>query len=177
MMLIISDNIIRMVDGLYSLNDLHRASGSLKRHQPSNFMRRKHTRELIQALRAENDSSSEMRSLEPVRVIEGIQAKGGLQGTFVCRELAISFAMWVSPSFQLLVIRAFDSIAIQQNQRSQYLNELCRAYNIMDNGLSHAGRVLCVVGKQIKPKLQREIDKTLKEMQPSLDLDKGGDDE
>lgn len=38
-MLTISNSNIGMKDGLYSLNDLHKASGSKKKHQASNFMR------------------------------------------------------------------------------------------------------------------------------------------
>ena len=174
MMLTISNSTIRMVNGLYSLNDLHRISGGLKRHQPSNFMRRKQTREIITALNIEYSSSSETRSLQPVRVIEGIQTDGIPQGTFVCRELVYSYAMWISSSFQLLVIRAFDTMAKQQNQLSQQFNALCREYSTVDRNLSNAGRFLVVAGKQIKPQLQREIDNKLKQMQCSLDF-RGGD--
>ena len=72
-MLTISNSNIGMKDGLYSLNDLHKASGGLKRHQPSNFVRKKQTQALIAELKAEIPSSSEMRSLEPIKVVEGIQ--------------------------------------------------------------------------------------------------------
>ena len=167
-MLTISNSNIGMKDGLYSLNDLHRASGGLKRHQPSNFIRRKQTQELITEIKTENFRSSEMRSLEPIRVVEGIQLDGTPQGTFVCYELVYSYAMWISPRFHLLVIRAFHSIADQQNQLSQRLNELCHDLNIVDAGLTSAGRFLCKVGKQIKPQIQHDIDSTLKQMQPSL---------
>lgn len=170
MMLTISNNSIGMKDGLYSLNDLHRASGGLKRHQPSNFIRKKQTQALIAELKAEIFSSSEMRSLEPVRVVEGIQADGTSQGTFVCRELVYSYAMWISPRFQLMVIRAFDAIANQQQQLSQRLNDLCHDLEIVDDGLTRAGRFLSIGGKQIKPQLKQQIDITLKQMQPCLDF-------
>ncbi|MGP4732715.1 MULTISPECIES: KilA-N domain-containing protein [unclassified Psychrobacter] len=167
-MLIISNSNIGMKDELYSLNDLHRASGGLKRHQPSNFIRRKQTQELITEIETENSRSSEMRSLEPIRVVEGIQLDGASQGTFACRELVYSYAMWISPLFQLLVIRAFDSIANQQKQLSQRLHDLCHDLKIVDDELTSAGRFLCIGGKQIKPQIQQDINSTLKQMQPSL---------
>ncbi len=176
-MLTLSNRAIGMKDGLYSLNDLHKASGGLKRHQPSNFIRRKQAQELIDVLKAEFSSSSETRSLDAIRVAEGIQADGTSQGTFVCRELVYSYAMWISPRFQLMVIRAFDSIANQQQQLSQRLNHLCNNLRIVDNGLTNAGRFLNVGGKQIKPQLLQSIDSTLKQMQPSLNLEEVIDDD
>lgn len=167
-MLTISNSNIDIQDGLYSLNDLHRTSGGLKRHQPSNFIRRKQTQELITEIKTENFRSSEMRSLEPIRVVEGIQLDGAPQGTFVCYELVYSYAMWVSPRFHLLVIRAFHSIADQQNQLSQRLNDLCHDLQVVDTALTSAGRYLCVGGKQIKPQIQQDINSTLKQIQPSL---------
>ena len=166
-----------MKDGLYSLNDLHRASGGLKRHQPSNFIRRKQTQELITEIKTENSRSSEMRSLEPVRIVEGVQLDGAPQGTFVCHELVYSYAMWINPRFQLLVIRAFDSMTSQQNTLSQQFNELCREYKAVNNNLSSAGRFLSIGGKQIKPQIKQNIDSTLKQMQPSLELVGGADSE
>lgn len=109
----ILDNNIRVVDGLYSLNDLHKASGNDDKHQPTFFLRNQQTKDLIVEieteiqsanLQSENKQLSEMRSA--VKVING-----GLQrGTYVCRELVYAYAMWISAKFHLLVIRAFDAM-------------------------------------------------------------------
>lgn len=166
-MLTISNSAIGMKDGLYSLNDLHRASGSDKKHKPANFMRIENTKNLINEIERCSDMSNGTKPMA-YRVIKG----GGSeqQGTFVCRELVYSYAMWISPRFQLMVIRAFDAIANQQHQLSQRLNDLCHDLKIVDDGLTSAGRFLCIVGKQIKPQLKQHIDNTLKQMQPCLDF-------
>lgn len=165
-MLMIADKQVRMIDGLYSLNDLHRASGGNDKHKPANFIRLENTQELINEL----IRCSDMSILEPVRVIKGIQPDGAPQGTFVCRELVYSYAMWISPRFQLLVIRAFDAITNQRQKLSQQLNDLCRELSTVDASLTIAGRFLCVAGKQVKPQLKEEIGSVLDQMQPSLDL-------
>ena len=173
-MLTISENSIDMKDGLYSLNDLHRASGNDKKHKPANFIRLEVTKGLIDEIERCSDMSNGTNSVA-YKVIQGGDSEQ--QGTFVCRELVYSYAMWISPRFQLLVIRAFDSMANQQQQLNQRLNELCQGLNLVTDGLTSAGRFLCVGGKQIKPQLQQHIDNTLKQMQPSLELIGGADSE
>ena len=69
--LVIGDFSIRQdEDGRYCLNDLHKASGGLKKHQVSNFLRVDQTKDLITEIDqtsdmsfAQNTSSSYMRSL------------------------------------------------------------------------------------------------------------------
>ena len=86
--------------GRYSLNDLHRAAGGEKRHQPSDFLRKKMLPRLIAEIRRQQ------APIAPVEVVNG----GPDRGTYVCRELVYAYAMWVSPAFFLLVIRTFDAI-------------------------------------------------------------------
>ena len=101
-------------DGRYSLADLHKAGGALKKHQPTNFLRVEQTQELI----AEIESSSDMISLDinhssnmrsAVKVING----GNNRGTYVVKELVYSYAMWISAKFHLMVIRAYDSLVME----------------------------------------------------------------
>lgn len=92
------DNItVRQIDGLYSLNDLHRAAGGEKRHEPSRFSRLDST----QALVREIEHSPEMGSA--LKTING----GSTPGTYACRELVIAYAAWISAAFHLKVIRVF----------------------------------------------------------------------
>ncbi|TKU54828.1 KilA-N domain-containing protein [Citrobacter sp. wls712] len=91
----------RDVHGRYCLNDLHRAAGDKERHKPSNFLRMDSTRELCMEI----DRCSDM-SIGCVETIRG----GFGQGTYVSRELVFAYAMWISPSFHLKVIRTFDQV-------------------------------------------------------------------
>ena len=169
-MMILANHIIHAVDNLYSLNDLHTVSGGEKKHQPSNWLRTNQAKEIITELKSEAFSSSDMRSLEPVRVIRGIQADNKPQGTYACKELVYSYAMWISPRFHLLVIRAFDAMAKHNHHLGYRFNYLCRELNSLELDLSNAGRFLSVGGKQTKPKIAKAIDQTLAKMQLQLPL-------
>ena len=83
---------VRQFDNLYSLNDLHKASGGEARHKPSNWLQNKQTADLIAEIE--------------IAGIPAIQKKQGL-GTFVSKELVVHYGMWISPTFSLKVIRAF----------------------------------------------------------------------
>jgi len=84
-------------EGRFNLNALHRASGLGKAKQPSNWLRLDSTKALID----EFLNSSHLRSLAIAKT-EG--AKGG---TFANELLAISYAGWISPRFQLQVNQVF----------------------------------------------------------------------
>jgi len=88
--------ILRDEHGRYSLNTLHKAGGHEDRHRPSQWLRNESTVELIDELKSEGGNS-------PLETIHG----GAKRGTYVLEELAIAYAGWISPQFQLIVIRAF----------------------------------------------------------------------
>ncbi|PRM16302.1 hypothetical protein BV002_00546 [Haemophilus influenzae] len=96
---------ILQIDNLYNLNLVHQANGELRKHQPSNFLRLDTTQELI----AEIESDGQTQA---VKVYRGSQG-----GTYVCEELVLSYAMWISPKFHLIVLRAF--LAMHRNQPQQ----------------------------------------------------------
>jgi len=100
---------IRIHDGLYSLNDLHRAAGGEKRHEPHRWLRNDQTKALIEEIECSPDLG-----ITPVKVIKGNRADGAPQGTYACKELVYAYAMWISPRFHLHVIRAFDALVAGQ---------------------------------------------------------------
>ena len=96
---------IRTFENLYALNDLHIASGGKSKHQPSNFVRLDTTKALIAEIEKDNQHA--------LKIIRG----GNFQGTYACEELVIAYAMWISPKFHLIVLRAF--LAMHRNQPQQ----------------------------------------------------------
>ena len=97
---------IRQHNGLFSLNDLHKAAGGEAKHQPALFMRMDQTKALIEEIL----SSTKSQSL----VFETVLGKGKAQGTYACRELVIAYAAWISAAFHLKVIRVFLSATTPQ---------------------------------------------------------------
>lgn len=104
--LIVADISIRQdIDGRYCLNDLHRAAVALgsndRSKEPGKFFASPQTTALVVEL-----TDTQNLGVAPVNAI-----KGGLtQGTYVCKELVYAYAMWISPSFNLKVIRAYDAV-------------------------------------------------------------------
>lgn len=96
-------------EGRYSLNDLHNASGKEDKHQPAFFMRRSETIDLINEI----INSANMQNYNPVTTRRG--CKGG---TYVCKELVYSYAMWISAAFALKVIRAYDALVSGETEKA-----------------------------------------------------------
>lgn len=96
--LTIAGTAVRQMNGLYSLNDLHKVSGGEEKHQPAFFARREETQALIAEICS---ADSQIKALETVR------GRGKAQGTYACKELVIAYAAWISAAFHLKVIRVF----------------------------------------------------------------------
>ncbi|HCL5074822.1 TPA: KilA-N domain-containing protein [Salmonella enterica] len=96
-------------EGRYSLNDLHKASGGEQRHEPNRWMRLDQTKEMIEVI-----INAQIWAFEPV-----LSRRGCRGGTYVCKELVYSYAMWVSAEFHLAVIHAYDAMMTAQHQQVQ----------------------------------------------------------
>ena len=118
---------IRSHENLFSLNDLHQASGGKSKHQPSFFIRLDTTKDLV----AEIEKDSETKALKTIRGTQG--------GTYACEELVIAYAMWISPKFHLIVLRAFLAMHKSESQNANQiqpladepLNLLVQAYHFL----------------------------------------------
>jgi len=111
--LIILSKDVRLLGNLYSLNDLHKASGHNSKHQPANFIRLETTQELLNEI----SSSSDLRNtVNQSKKSYFAKYQGGQnKGTWACKELVYSYAMWISPKFHLQVIRAFERMTSNQS--------------------------------------------------------------
>jgi hypothetical protein len=82
--------------GRYRLNDFHHLSGARANKNPGEWLKNKSTQELISELVSQKGNS-------PFDVVTG----GNAPGTYVHELLAVSYAGWISPAFQLKVNQAF----------------------------------------------------------------------
>lgn len=98
----LGDITVRQHNGLFSLNDLHKASGGNPNQRPGEFIRNQQTKELVEEISNAGIPAFESR-------------KGSNGGTYACRELVIAYAAWISAAFHLKVIRVF--LAAVQPQR------------------------------------------------------------
>jgi hypothetical protein len=91
-------------NGLYSINDIHRASGGLAKHQPAAWMRLQSTTNLIRLM------ESQVINQQNGNVIEtfvGGDISSPLRGTYVCRKLVVAYALWISTEFFSHVLDVF----------------------------------------------------------------------
>lgn len=95
---------IRTYENLFNLKDLHIASGNEKKHEPNRFVRLDTTKALIAEIEKDNQHA--------LKIIRGTNG-----GTYACEELVLAYAMWISPKFHLIVLRAF--LAMHRNQPQQ----------------------------------------------------------
>jgi hypothetical protein len=97
-------------NGLYRLNDLHKAAGGERRHQVYEWLRLGNTKEEIAYLQQISTTGITVvdNKQEVIEVKAGSPEFGG--GTFVCKELVYSYAAWVSFRFKHDVWNAFDSL-------------------------------------------------------------------
>lgn len=87
---------VRQLNGLFSLNDLHRASGGEEKYEPNRFLRNDQTKALVTEIETAG--------------AKAFEAKPKV-GTYACRELVIAYAAWISAAFHLKVIRVFLAVA------------------------------------------------------------------
>ncbi|AQS88184.1 prophage antirepressor [Neoasaia chiangmaiensis NBRC 101099] len=101
---ILSTSIRQDAEGRYSLNDCHRASGGDPNKAPSEWVKNAQTKALVAELSQSGNFPSEQ--FQPLKVING----GKTPGTFGHRLLVYAYGEWISASFHLAVLDAFDAM-------------------------------------------------------------------
>lgn len=150
--------------GRFSLNDLHLAAGGHAKIKPALFMQNKGFKDFVEILKVDNPT------FNPVSRKKG--RYGG--GTWVCKELVYKYAMWVTPSFELKVIRTFDSLANSLITPSSMiaLNELTAKIESDKDVASFCGKELNKY-KTIKKQNEDAFMAEVKKAQLTLGFDKG----
>lgn len=103
--LIILDKPIRQQNGLYCLNDLHRASGGASKHRPNNWLQNQQTIEFIKYLSSAGNPAVQQNQ-QVIVTVNG----GHFRGTYGNRKVALAYATWISPEFFSLVLDVFDGV-------------------------------------------------------------------
>lgn len=148
-MITIGQNTVRQLNGLFSLNDLHRLSGNKPKDRPQLFLRSQKAKDLLAEL--ENEQNYDAQKCAPY--ICFVTGKGQQQGTYACEEIACAYAMWISAAFHILVIRAF----LRLSTFTYRINVQTKQVQDMKDHLSHCGYDLNVHGKQTLPAMKREL--------------------
>ncbi len=104
--IVISGNTIRIIDGLYCLNDLHRASGGEPKNRPSKYFDTDPAKDLVIELEKAKAAGSASEQNQILRVVKGGDSE---QGTYGCKELVYSYAMHIRPSFFIHVVQTYDA--------------------------------------------------------------------
>lgn len=96
-------------DGLYCLNDLHKASGGESKNRPGYWLDTATAKKMIQLLEV-RDGKHAFKSI-----------KGGRNpGTYACKELLLAYALWVDNCIFLKIAKAIDDLSIIQEALNNF---------------------------------------------------------
>lgn len=160
--LIIAETTIRQdANGRYCLNDLHRAAGSEARHAPAQWLRNKQAKELTLELK---EGLCKIAQAPVATINDGLN-----NGTYVCKELVYAYAMWISPAFNLKVIRTFDALQSVNLSAWQALQAVI-AQEVESKVRAQFGSYLMIQRKREIHQLKARIEELEHEVQPLLPL-------
>lgn len=98
-------------DGLYSLNDIHKASGGERKNEPHLWLRSELALEAIRELEEETTQ----------KCVVTKEGRGG--GTYVDKILLGMYASWISSKFHILVYRVFFEAIEERARKLESENE------------------------------------------------------
>ncbi len=122
-------------EGRYSLNDLHASAvinGEARENQnPSQFLRSKQVKAFV-------DKLSAMQNCTAVKVING----GLNHGVWALELVAIRYAAWLKPEFEILVYNTFKDAARKGLDVMARLNKLDHIINTETKNVSGCARTM-----------------------------------
>lgn len=112
-------------DGMYCLNDLHKASGGADKDRPVHWLSNKQTSELVSELEKVGNPTIK-------------KSAGRYGGTYVCKELVYAYAMWISAKFHIEVIKVFDQQTQTKTELDCLVDNVRAASSKLDKQLDKA---------------------------------------
>ncbi|EOD8960075.1 TPA: KilA-N domain-containing protein [Providencia stuartii] len=126
-------------EGRYSLNDLHTAAvlkgEATESQKPSKFVRSASVKRFISALDARGQKSP-LKENQSLKVIKG----GNEQGVWAAELLAIRYAAWIKPEFEISVYEIFREATLNVISNMNKLNRLDLQINNEKQELSYCGK-------------------------------------
>lgn len=158
--------------GRYNLNALHKASGEGESKKPSEWLRLTSTKSLISEL-----SGNSRLGYAAIKSVRG----GVSPGTFAHELLAVSYAGWVRPDFQLKVNQAFiDYRSGTSELKLPSLSHMAGDFEALRNRLTRDEKeesalltqcsLIMNARKKTKPRRQKLMDALKEAGQGELDL-------
>lgn len=131
--LIVADTSIAInKDGLYSLNDMHKAAliagHATEHHKPANFIRN----EGVMAYIAAVESEAHICALKVI--------KGGKSGTWAAELVAMKYAGWISPAYEVQVYQVAQALKAGEIAKAVNLSGSKAAKSALDD-MRHAKTV------------------------------------
>ena len=107
-------------DGRFSLNDLHRMSGTDKGKAPGEWAKLDGTKALVEVLQDQQDSN---RVLTPIWKVM-VSRRGNMGGTWAVMSLALAYASYLSPEFRAACLKVVDERIEEEQTPELYQNPL-----------------------------------------------------
>ncbi|OVG36155.1 hypothetical protein B5L94_07905 [Klebsiella pneumoniae] len=122
-------------EGRYNLNDLHAAAvangEATESQRPSNFLRSEQVKRFISALKAKAQKRA-LEEIQPLKVIKG----GSESGAWGVELLAIRYAAWIKPEFEIEVYEVFRTVVRMGIGAMSRLNKIDHIINTETKAIS-----------------------------------------
>ena len=132
-------------EGRYNLNDLHAAAvangEATEQQRPSQFLRSAQVKRFIKALKAKVQKST-LEQIQPLNVIKG----GDEPGVWGVELLAIRYAAWIKPEFEIEVYEVFRTVVRLGISAMSRLNKIDHIINTETKAISQCASQMAKCG-------------------------------